>query len=43
MRLKQLDKVAVSALRVAGGDTRKIMWNESGWMGIYYVEKVTPP
>jgi len=33
-----LGKLAVSALRVAGVDTRRVAWSESGRMGTYYVE-----
>lgn len=33
-----LGKLAVSALRVAGVDTRKVVWSESRRLGTYYVE-----
>ena len=33
-----LGKLSVSALRLAGVDTRKIIWDQNGRMGTYYVE-----
>ena len=38
-----LGRLAVNALRVAGVDTNGVTWNESGRMGIYYVEFGVPP
>jgi 2-dehydro-3-deoxygluconokinase len=38
-----LGRVAVNALRVAGVDTNRVIWNETGRMGTYYVEFGEPP
>jgi 2-dehydro-3-deoxygluconokinase len=38
-----LGRLAVNALRLAGVDTNKVIWNESGRMGTYDVEFGEPP
>jgi 2-dehydro-3-deoxygluconokinase len=38
-----LGRLAASALRTAGVDTRGILWNAGGRMGTYYVEFGAPP